>query len=75
MICNVILTPQNGRFLAHVVELPDCKAEAESRGQALALIQQRLEEIAKRSEIVQLKIPNEAFYKFTPISSTRYYLM
>jgi len=58
MICNVILTPQNGRFLAHVAELPDCKAEAESRDQALALIQQRLEEIVKRSEIVQLKIPN-----------------
>jgi predicted RNase H-like HicB family nuclease len=57
MICNVILTPQNGRFLAHVAELPDCKAEAESRDQALALIQHRLEEIAKRSEIVQLKIP------------------
>jgi predicted RNase H-like HicB family nuclease len=41
-ICTVILTPQNGRFHAHVVELPDCKAEAESRDKALALIQRRL---------------------------------
>lgn len=57
MTCNVILTPKNGRFLAHVAELPDCKADAESRDQALALIQKRLEEIIKRSEIVQLKIP------------------
>jgi predicted RNase H-like HicB family nuclease len=58
MTCNVILTADNGRFLAHVAELPDCKAEAESRDQALALIQKRLEEIVKRSEIVQLEIPN-----------------
>ncbi|MCI0699342.1 hypothetical protein L0337_45985 [candidate division KSB1 bacterium] len=58
MICNVILTPQNGRFLAHVAELPDCKAEAESRDRALALIQKRLEEFVRRSEIVQLEIPN-----------------
>jgi predicted RNase H-like HicB family nuclease len=58
MTCNVILTPQNGRFIAHVAELPDCKAEAESRDQALALIQKRLEEIVRRSEIVQLEIPN-----------------
>jgi predicted RNase H-like HicB family nuclease len=58
MICNVILTAQNGRFIAHVAELPDCKAEAESRDQALALIQKRLEEIVRRSEIVQLEIPD-----------------
>jgi predicted RNase H-like HicB family nuclease len=58
MICNVILTADNGRFLAHVVELPDCKAEAESRDQALALIQKRLEEISNRIEVVQLELPN-----------------
>jgi predicted RNase H-like HicB family nuclease len=58
MTCNVVLTRENGRFLAHVAELPDCKAEAESRDQALALIQKRLEDIVQRSEIVQLKIPN-----------------
>jgi len=58
MTCNVILTPQNGRFLAYVAELPDCKAKAESRDKALALIQTRLEEIGRRSEIVQLEIPN-----------------
>ncbi len=57
MTCNVILTPKKNRFLAHVVELPDCKAEAESRDRALALIQKRLEEFVRRSEIVQLKIP------------------
>lgn len=57
MICNIILTTENGRFLAHVAELPDCKAEAENRDQALALIQQRLEEISRRIEVVQLKIP------------------
>lgn len=57
MTCNVILTAQNGRFFAHVAELPDCKAEAESRDQALALIQKRLEEISNRIEVVQLKIP------------------
>jgi len=57
MTCNIILTPQNGRFLAHVAELPDCKAEAASRDQALALIQQRFEQIIQRSEIVQWKIP------------------
>jgi predicted RNase H-like HicB family nuclease len=57
MIYNVILTADNGRFIAHVAELPDCKAEAESRDQALALIQQRLEEISRRIEVVQLKIP------------------
>jgi hypothetical protein len=32
MTCNVLLTPKNGRFLACVVGLTDCKAEAESRG-------------------------------------------
>jgi len=58
MTCNIILTPQNGRFFAHVAELPDCKAEAESRDQALALIQQRLEEFIERSEVVQWEIPN-----------------
>jgi predicted RNase H-like HicB family nuclease len=52
MTCNVILTADNGRFFAHVAELPDCKAEAESRDQALALIQKRLEEISNRIEIV-----------------------
>lgn len=57
MTCNVILTAENGRFFAHVAELPDCKAEAESRDQALALIQKRLEEISNRIEVVQLKIP------------------
>jgi len=58
MICNIILTPQNGRFFAHVAELPDCKAEAESRDQALALVQRRLEQFMQRSEIVQWKIPD-----------------
>ena len=58
MTYNVILTADNGRFLAHVAELPDCKAEAESRDQVLALIKKRLEEFMQRSEIVQLKIPN-----------------
>jgi len=57
MTCNVIVTPRHGRYLARVAELPDCKAEAESRDQALALIEKRLEEFAKRSEIVQVKIP------------------
>ncbi len=56
MTCNVILTPTKGRFLAHIAELPDCKAEAKNRGQALVLIQKRLEEFMRRSEIVQLKI-------------------
>jgi len=66
MTCNVILTPKNGRFLAHVAEFPDCKAEAESRDKALMLIQTRLEEIGRRSEIVQLEIPNleKKFDKF-----------
>jgi len=58
MTCNIILTPQNGRFFAHVAELPDCKAEAESRDQVLTLIQQRLKEISNRIEVVQLKIPH-----------------
>ncbi|MGH7452969.1 MAG: hypothetical protein ACRENG_16590 [bacterium] len=58
MTCNVILTPQNGRIIAHVAELPDCKAEAESRDQVLALIQKRLEEISNRIEVVQLELPN-----------------
>lgn len=57
MTCNIILTPQNGRFFAHVAELPDCKAEAESRDQALELVQRRLEEFMQRCEIVQWKIP------------------
>ncbi len=58
MTCNVILTADNGRFLAHVAEQPDCKAEAESHDNVLTLIQKRLDEIVKRSEIVQLEIPN-----------------
>ncbi len=57
MTYNVILTPKNGRFLAQVVELPDCKAEAGDRDKALALIQKRIEDIIKRIEIVQVKIP------------------
>jgi predicted RNase H-like HicB family nuclease len=57
MTCNVILTAENGRFRAHVAELPHCTAEAESRDRALALIQERLEEIMRRSEIVQLEVP------------------
>ena len=40
-----------------MAELPDCKAEAESRDQALALVQRRLEEFMQRGEIVQWKIP------------------
>lgn len=58
MTCNVILTSENGRFLAHVAELPHCKAEAKSRDRALELIQQRLAEVARRSEVVKLEIPN-----------------
>jgi len=58
MTYNVILMPQNGRFLAQVAELPDCKVEAANRDQVLSLIQKRLEEIINRLEIVQLKIPN-----------------
>ncbi|MDZ7288601.1 MAG: hypothetical protein ONB44_02145 [candidate division KSB1 bacterium] len=57
MICNVIVTADNGRFFAHVAELPDCRVEAESRDRALALIQQRLEEISNRIEVVQLELP------------------
>ena len=57
MTCNIILTPQNGRLFAHGAELPDCKTEAESRDQALALVQRRLEEFMQRCEIVQWKIP------------------
>jgi hypothetical protein len=57
MTCNVILTADNGRFRAHAAELPDCKAEAESRDQVPELIQKRLEEISNRIEVVQLKIP------------------
>jgi len=66
MTCNVILTSKNGRFFARVAEFPNCRAEAESRDQALALIQTRLEEIVKYSEIVQLEIPNleKKFDKF-----------
>jgi len=56
MTCNVILTPQNGRFLAYIAGLPDCKAQADSRDKVLALIQARLKEIIKRSEIVKLRI-------------------
>lgn len=58
MTCNVILTAENGRFRAHIAELPHCTAEAESRDRALALIQQRFEEIARRSEVVPLEAPN-----------------
>lgn len=58
MTYNVVLTAENGRFLAHVPELPHCTAEAESRDRALALIQQRLEDIARRSEVVKLEAPS-----------------
>jgi len=58
MTYNVIITPKNGRFFAHVAQLPDCWAEDDSRDKVLALIRQRLEKIVKRIEIVQLEIPN-----------------
>ncbi len=56
MTCTVILTPPNGRFRAQVAELPECKAEAESRDKALALLEKRLQKIVKRSEILHLEI-------------------
>lgn len=56
MTCTVILTPENGRFRAQVAELPECKAEAESRDKALALLEKRLQEIVNRSEILHLEI-------------------
>jgi hypothetical protein len=60
MTCTVILTPQNGRFRARVAELPECKAEAESRDKTLALLEKRLQEIVNRSEILHFEISTPA---------------
>jgi predicted RNase H-like HicB family nuclease len=60
MTCTVLITPQNGRFRAQVAELPDCKAEAEDRDRALALLEKRIHEIVKRSEILHLEISTPA---------------
>lgn len=60
MTCTIILTPQNGRFLAQVAELPECKVVATGRKEALTLIEKRIQKIFNRSEIVQLEIPRVA---------------
>lgn len=56
MTCTVVLTPENGRFHAQAVEFPDCKAVAEDRDKALALLEKRVQEIVNRSEILHLEI-------------------
>jgi predicted RNase H-like HicB family nuclease len=60
MTCTVILTPQNGRYRARVAELPECQVVAKGRAEALILIEKRIQEIVKRSEIVQVEIPRAA---------------
>jgi len=67
MTCTVILTPRNGRFRAQVAELPECKVEAKGRNEALTLIEKRIQEIVKRSEIVQVEIPRVTL----PLRSSR----
>jgi predicted RNase H-like HicB family nuclease len=57
MTCTIILTPKNGRYRAQVAEFPDCDIEAEGRDEALALIEKRIQEIIRRSEILHLEIP------------------
>jgi predicted RNase H-like HicB family nuclease len=57
MTCTVLLTPHNGRFRAQVAELPNVEVEAEGRDEALALLEKRIQEIIRRSEILHLEIP------------------
>jgi predicted RNase H-like HicB family nuclease len=64
MTCTVLLTPQNGRFRAQVAELPECEVEADGRDEALALLERRIQEIVKRSEILHLEIPMPAKESF-----------
>jgi len=64
MTCTVLLTPKNGRFRAQVAELPDVEVEAEGRDEALALLEKRIQEIVKRSEILHLEIPTPAKKSF-----------
>jgi hypothetical protein len=64
MTCTVLLTPQNGRFRAQVAKLPECEVEAEGRDQALVLLERRIQEIVKRSEILHLEIPTPAKKSF-----------
>jgi hypothetical protein len=56
MTCTIILTPVNGRFRAHVVELPRCEVEAKGRDKVIALLKKRIEEVVERSEILRLEI-------------------
>ncbi len=60
MTCTVLLTPQNGGFRAQVAELPEVEVEAEGRDETLALVEKRIREIVKRSEILHLEIPTPA---------------
>jgi hypothetical protein len=60
MTCTVLLTPHNGRFRARVAELPHVEVEAEGRDEALALLEKRIQEIVRRSEILHLDIPTPA---------------
>ena len=56
---TVILTRENDGIHATVPEMPKCHAKSETRAGVLSLIRNNILETLRKSEIVQLSIPEE----------------
>jgi predicted RNase H-like HicB family nuclease len=55
---TLMLEPQaSGRFVASVMEFPDCRVEAESREAAIALVHARWESRIEQVEFMPLSLP------------------
>jgi predicted RNase H-like HicB family nuclease len=55
---TLMLEPQaSGRFVASVMEFPDCRVEAETKEGAIALIQQQWQTQTERVEFMPLHLP------------------
>jgi predicted RNase H-like HicB family nuclease len=55
---TLMLEPQaSGRFVASVMEFPDCRVEAESREAAIALVHQAWESRIEQVEFLPLSLP------------------
>jgi predicted RNase H-like HicB family nuclease len=55
---TLMLEPQaSGRFVASVMEFPDCRVEAETREGAITLVQQQWQAQIERVEFMPLSLP------------------
>jgi len=58
MICDVILTRKNDRYIAQVREWPEVTAEGDTRDEVISQVKNRLTEyLTKQAEVIRIEVP------------------